>query len=256
MASLLRTLTSAATAFFLSGIVWQHNASAAELERAQIEQIIQDYLMKNPEVIAGALAELQRRDADKQAKARGAAVESSEALLLSSPHQAVLGNPDGNVTVVEFFDYNCHFCRNSAADVQAIINQDPKVRVVLKEWPILGPESVEAARVSIAARMEDGGARFRDFHEKLLTTAGRADKATAIATAAAIGYDVRKIQSDLASDEVNTTIAEGARLGNVLSIEGTPTFVVGGQVVSGAIGVDALKSLIGKARDECKQKVC
>ena len=253
---LLRMLACSATIGLLSGAIWWPAASAAELDRPQIEQIIHDYLLKNPEVIRDAIGELQRREEAAQEKASSAAVESNRSLLLGSPHQAVIGNPKGDITVVEFFDYNCPYCRKSAGDVATILGEDRKVRVVLKEWPILGPDSVAAAQVSIAARMEDGGARFQEFHEKLLAIHGHANKAAAIEAAKAAGYDPQKIESDLNADEVKTTIEEVAGLATTLNVTGTPTFVIGGQSAAGAIGVDALKKLIGKAREDCKAQLC
>jgi protein-disulfide isomerase len=255
MTYLVRTLAFVSMGWLLVASIEPNDAVAAELDKSQVEQIIHDYLLKHPEVVEDALNELQRRATEDQEKARVATVEAKKALLLASAHQAVLGNPQGDVTVVEFFDYNCPYCRKAAADVAAILDKDPKLRVVLKEWPILGPESVEAAQVSIAARVQDGGARFRQFHEKLLATPGRANKTTALAAAEAAGYDIGKIQNEPPS-EAKATVTEVNGLANALAIGGTPTFVIGSQVVSGAIGVDALKGLIGKAREECKQPTC
>jgi protein-disulfide isomerase len=255
MTYLTRMLACVAIGWLLTGAIGSHEAAAAELDKSQVEQIIHDYLMQHPEVIENALTEMQRRANEDQEKAQVATVESKRELLLASTHQAVLGNPQGDVTLVEFFDYNCPYCRKAATDITAILDQDPKLRVVLKEWPILGPESVEAAQVSIAARVQDGGARFRVFHEKLLATHGRANKATALAAAEAAGYDVHKIQNEPVP-EAQATVTEVNDLSNALAITGTPTFVVGRQVVSGAVGADALKTLIAKAREECKQPTC
>lgn len=229
---------------------------AAELDRAQVEQIVHDYLLDHPEVIRDAIAELQRREDAAQKKAALDAVESNRALLVASPHQAVLGNPKGDITVVEFFDYNCPYCRQSAGDITTILGEDRNVRVVLKEWPILGSDSVEAAQVSIAARIQDGGARFQEFHEKLLGMRGRASRAAAVEAASAAGYDPQKIESDLNGDEAKKTIVEVASLAKALNVSGTPTFVIGKQAVAGAIGVDALRKLIGKAREDCKAQLC
>ena len=239
-------------------VVWPiaQKAAAEELDRAKVEEVIHDYILNHPEIIRDAIVELQRHEQAEKEKAALAAIDNNRALLLSSPHQAEIGNPKGDVSVVEFFDYNCPYCRQSAPDLAAILAQDKNVRVVLKEWPILGPDSVEAAKVSIAARMQDGGARFQEFHDKLFAIHGHANKAMAMQAAASVGYDTQKIESDIASDEVKATIAEVAQLGTTLNITGTPTFIAGKQAVAGAIGVDGLKGMIAKARQDCKTPSC
>jgi protein-disulfide isomerase len=232
------------------------DAVAAELDRSQVEQIIHDYLLAHPEVIRDAVEALSRREEEEKQKASVAAVSSNKDLLLASPHQAVIGNPKGDVTLVEFFDYNCPYCRKSAADVATLLEKNPGLRIVLKDWPILGQESVEAAQVAIAARMQDGGPRFQSFHEKLLAAQGRVGKAAALEVAEAVGYDVKKIEADLASDEIKTNIDEVGNLATALGITGTPTFVAGKSAVAGAIGVEALQNMLGKALTECKGQIC
>jgi protein-disulfide isomerase len=177
-----------------------------------------------------------------------AEVEARKAALLDSAHQAVLGNPRGDVTVVEFFDYNCGYCRVAAAQLTALVDEDKGLRIVLKEWPVFGAASTDAARVSIAARMQDGGPRFRSFHEALFRNGRRATKATALEAAEAAGYDVAALESRLDSDEVEATLREAGDLAKGLGLRGTPTFVVGTEVIHGEIGRESLRAAIARAR--------
>ncbi len=232
------------------------SAVAGERDRQQVEGIVHDYILSHPEIIRDAISELQKREQAEAEKAGPAAIEGHRAVLLSSAHQAVIGNRNGDISVVEFFDYNCPYCRQSGPDLDAVLRQDRNVRIVLKEWPILGQGSVEAAQVSIAARMQDGGARFQEFHDKLLAGHIRANKAVAIQAAASVGYDTRKLEIDMVSDEVKATIAEVAQLATALNFTGTPTFVAGKEAIAGAIGVDGLKGMIARARQDCKTPSC
>jgi len=174
---------------------------------------------------------------------------------IAAAGDAILGNPRGDVTVLEFFDYNCPGCRQASANLVALAASDPKLRVVLKEWPILSSESVEAARVSTAARMEDRGPRFLRFHESLLRSWGPANHATALNAAEQAGYDPARIQARLLSGEVSASLAAVERLARSMAIHGTPTFVVGGQVISGAVDMDALGRMVAEARGVRKDRI-
>lgn len=245
--------------------------------RAQIEEIIKDYLVshpdevgqiakdyfvKHPEAVGQVLAELLKHRVPSPASVGGvpptngkpavdrtAAIASNAKLLIESPHQVTLGNSHGNVTLVEFFDYNCGFCKRALPDMLALLKGDPNLKVVLKEFPILGPGSVEAARVAIAVRMQDGNAeKYLAFHEELLGNSGPASKEKALAAAKDQGLDVARIEKDLASGEVGQTLSENMKLANALGISGTPGYVIGKDVVVGAIGLTGLEQHIKAAR--------
>jgi len=161
----------------------------------------------------------------------------------------VLGNPQGDVTLVEFFDYSCGFCKRALTDTLALLKDDPKLRIVLKEFPILGPGSLDAARVAIAVRMQDGrGLKYLDFHRRLLGAPGPADKERALAAAKDAGLDMARLERDMASDEVNKTLAETGALARSLGINGTPGYIVGDTIIPGAVGAAALKAQIERAR--------
>jgi protein-disulfide isomerase len=218
-------------------------------QRQEIGSIIKDYLLGHPEVLQLVMAELDKRQQAAEAEKRRAAVEENNATLFNSPHQVVLGNPQGNVTMVEFFDYNCGFCKRALPDMLTLLKTDPNLKFVLKEFPVLGEGSVEAAHVAVAARMQDvTGKKYIEFHQKLLGGRGPADKARALAVAKEVGFDMTRLEKDMGSDEVKRTIDEDMKLADVLGVNGTPSYVVGGEVVVGAVGLAALKEKIAAER--------
>jgi protein-disulfide isomerase len=201
------------------------------------------------------MAELERRQTAAEAEKHKAAVKEHAQNLFSSPNQVTLGNPNGNVTFVEFFDYNCGYCKRAMDDMLALLKNDPKLKVVLKEFPVLGPGSVEAAQVAVAVHMQDKtGKKYLDFHQRLLSGRGPADKARALAAAKDAGLDVARIERDMTSDEVRLTLEESAKLAEALGLNGTPSYVIGQNVVVGAIGLQALKEKVNTAR--CGQATC
>ena len=195
------------------------------------------------------MAELEKRQQAADAEKHRSAVAQNNATLFSSPHQVVLGNPHGNVTMVEFFDYNCGYCKRALPDMLTLLKTNPNLKFVLKEFPVLGEGSVEAAHVAVAARMQDvTGKKYIEFHQKLLGGRGPADKARALAVAKDVGFDMTRIEKDMGSDEVKKTIDESMKLAEALGVNGTPSYVVGDEVVVGAVGLDALKEKLAAER--------
>ena len=195
------------------------------------------------------MAELDKRQQAAEAEKHRSAVVENKATLFGSPHQVVLGNPQGNVTVVEFFDYNCGYCKRALPDMLTLLKTNSDLKFVLKEFPVLGEGSVEAAHVAVAARMQDSsGKKYLEFHQKLLGGRGAADKARALAVAKDVGFDITRIEKDMGSDEVKKTIDEDMKLADALGVSGTPSYVVGSQVVVGAVGLDGLKEKIKAER--------
>jgi protein-disulfide isomerase len=231
----------------------------------EVGEIVRDYFIKHPEAVAQILAELLKhrpanlagaagmsaspRAAAKSAEERSSAVENNAAELFTSKHQVTLGNPQGDVTLVEFFDYSCGFCKRALPDTLALLKDDPNLKVVLKEFPILGPGSAEAARVAVAVRMQDpDGQKYLAFHQELLGSPGPASKEKAMAAAKNQGLDMARLAQDLGTDEVNATIAEDLKLARAVGISGTPSYVIGKDLVVGAVGIAALKDRIEAAR--------
>jgi protein-disulfide isomerase len=224
-------------------------------QRGELERIVREYLVAHPEVIQEAMTELEKRQTAADAEKHKAAVKQYSEALFTSPRQVVLGNPNGNVTFVEFFDYNCGYCKRAMDDMLTLLKDDPKLKVVLKEFPVLGPGSVEAAQVAVAVRMQDKtGKKYLEFHQKLLGGRGQADKARALAVAKDIGLDMGRLDKDLASPEVKATLQESFKLAEALGLNGTPSYVIGDNVVIGAVGLESLKEKVNTSR--CGKPSC
>jgi protein-disulfide isomerase len=241
-------------------------AQLSDTQRQEVEGIIRDYLanhpdfirdylLANPEVIREAIDELQRQQDEAERAAQVAAIGDNRDLLFSSPRQVVKGNPNGDVTLVEFFDYNCGYCRRSHPDVEQLIADDPNLRVVLKEFPVLGDGSIGASQVSIAVRIVAPD-QADDFHDALISQSGQVDAEVALAVAEGLGLDRAKIDAAMNSEEVQQTIAEAYKLAQELSLTGTPSYVTSEEVVIGAVGYEALKEKIAAARAACTTAAC
>jgi protein-disulfide isomerase len=229
--------------------------SFSETQRGEIESIVRNYLIAHPEVLEEAMGELSKRQAVAEAEKHEASVTSNADKIFNSPRGVVLGNKDGDVNFVEFFDYNCGYCKRAMADMLDLMKADPKLKVVLKEFPVLSQGSVEAAQVAVAVRMQDpSGKKYLDFHQRLLGGRGQADKAHAIAAAKEAGLDTARIEKDLTSPEVRATLEENLKLAEAMGMNGTPSYVIGKQVVIGAVGLESLKEKIGIAR--CGKATC
>ena len=251
-----RLLASALFALALCGAPPPASAqSFSDSQRGDIETIVRDYLLAHPEVLEEAMAELNKRQTAAEAEKQKASVATNAETIFNSPRGVVLGNKDGDVSFVEFFDYNCGYCKRAMADMLDLMKTDPKLKVVLKEFPVLSQGSVEAAQVAVAVRMQDPtGKKYLDFHQKLLGGRGAADKARAMAAAKDAGLDTARIEKDLASPEVRATIEENFKLAEAMGMNGTPSYVIGKQVVIGAVGLDNLREKIGVAR--CGKATC
>jgi len=247
-----------ALAAALAGLVTPIAAQADEFsapQRGEIEHIIRDYLVSHPEVLQEAMTELEKRQTAAEEEKHKAAVKQYSQALFYSPRQVVLGNPNGSVTFVEFFDYNCGYCKHAMGDMLTLLKDDPKLRVVLKEFPVLGPGSVEAARVAVAVRMQDKtGQKYLQFHKELLGGRGAANKERALAVAKDVGMDMTRIEKDMNSPEVKATMEENFKLAEALGLNGTPSYVIGDSVVVGAIGLKGLEEKINTAR--CGKTAC
>ena len=229
--------------------------SFSPTQRSEIEAIIKDYLIKHPETLQEAIAELEKRQTLAEAEKIKTVIKDNQATLFSSPRQVTLGNLNGDVTMVEFFDYNCGYCKRALADMLDLMKADPKLRIVLKEFPVLGQGSVEAAQVSIAVRMQDKeGKKYLEFHQRLLGNRGEINKARAMATAKEAGLDMARLEKDLTSPEIKATLEESFKLAEPLGVNGTPAYVIGTDVVVGAVGFQALKEKVSAAR--CGKASC
>ncbi|RBP17325.1 protein-disulfide isomerase [Roseiarcus fermentans] len=233
-------------------------ARADEFSPAQKQELgafIHDYLVANPEVLKEAIEALDKHDKDTAEAERQKVVAGQAGPLFTSKYQATIGNPNGSATLVEFFDYNCHYCKGALPDIAKLIKDDPNLKVVLKDFPVLGPGSVEAAKVAAAARNQLPGDKFWAFHTKLLSARGPVGKAEAMAVAKDLGLDMDKLNKDMDSADVKAGLDETMQLADALQINGTPTFVLGQDLVVGAVGYDQLKNKVDSVH-KCGRVAC
>jgi protein-disulfide isomerase len=250
----LRLLAPALFALAMFGATAPASAdSFSDAQRTDIEAIIKNYLVTHPEVLEEAMTELSKRQAAAETQKHEASIAQNADAIFNSPRQVVLGNKEGDVTFVEFFDYNCGYCKRAMTDMLDLLKSDSKLKVVLKEFPVLSQGSVEAAQVAVAVRMQSPQ-KYLDFHQKLLGGRGPADKAHALAVAKDLGLDMGKLEKDMASPEAKATIEENFKLAEAMGMNGTPSYVIGKQIVVGAVGLDGLKEKISAAR--CGKATC
>ena len=230
-------------------------AEFSDDQRKELEGIIRNYLIAHPEVISDSITELQRRRDAAAQLAQVKAITDSASTIFDSQHQVILGNPEGKVTLVEFFDYNCTYCRRAEADMKKLIAGDPDLRVVLKQFPVLGPGSVEAAKVAVALHMTAPD-KYAAFHDAMLEEPGQVNGDKALAVAASLGLDPAVLKAKLDSDEVKQTITESYDLAGKLNLTGTPSYVTHKEVIVGAVGYDTLKTKIDALASACTTKDC
>ncbi len=216
-----------------------------EAETRAIEEIVKQYLLDHPEVLLQSLRSLEERERLAQIEAQRAAVLANADSLKRDPGSPVVGNPEGNVTVVEFFDYRCPYCKRVTADLMDTVEKDGSIRLVFKEFPILGPESVVASRAALAAGLQD---RYRDFHIALMTMPGDLTEDRILSMAERMGLDVARLQADMQSEAVEEQLRANHGLARQLQINGTPAFVIGDEVVPGALTMPQLLDMVSRER--------
>ena len=215
------------------------------LTREQIEQIVREYLINNPEIIVEAIEALEQRQKQATQAGQKDALAAQQEQLYRDPDAPVLGNPAGDVTVVEFFDYRCPYCKQVAPSLAQLLKEDGKVRLVLKEFPILGPASVVAARAALAAHAQG---KYAAMHAALLDHPGTFDEEVVTRIASKAGLDTARLKQDMAKPEITAMIERNKELAQALSLTGTPAFIVGNTVVPGAVDLETLKLLVAETR--------
>ena len=214
---------------------------AQQMTEEQVKQLAQEAVLENPQIIMQAMAILEQRERD-----RAASVANTVRLQLEQdPNSPNLGNPDGDVTVVEFFDYNCPYCRKAGQTVRELLASDANVRVIYREWPILGEGSVFASRAALAARAQG---KYEEFHWALMNGEGRASEASILKLARHLGLDVAKLQADMTSPAVEAHIAQSNALARTLGFTGTPAFIVGDRTAPGMLSTDEISAMVAEAR--------
>ncbi len=235
MAALITHFTSFARA---------ETAGLNDAQKAEVRQIIQDYISQNPDIVVESLKLYQEKQQRESLEAAQQKITEYKDYLNGKTMPSA-GNPDGDVTVVEFFDYNCGYCKKAIGDIKEIIDTDKKVRFVFIEMPILGPTSLTAALWAHAAHKQG---KYFEFHQILMEHNGAIEDSVLEAAAKKAGLDVEKMKKDIQSEEIGQEVDKGMLVGRDIGIQGTPGFVINGQLYPGYLGKDGLKQAITDAR--------
>ncbi len=244
-------LAAAAAMWFALDPGFRSGRQAAELANGipkdAFERRVRDYLLEHPEVILEAMERYQERRRTAEQGEAQAILKARADEVFRDPQSPVGGNPDGDVTLVEFFDYNCPYCRRVGPIMITAEAADAKLRVVYKEFPILGPNSVFAARAALAAHRQG---KYVAFHNALMAVEGVADRDKVLQVATQLGLDLDRLKRDMDDPVIQRMISKNLALAQALRINGTPSFVAGDQIVRGAIELKALQALIQQGRDK------
>lgn len=214
-------------------------------QKKAIEEIVRAYVLKNPEIIREAVEALQAKEQQSAEERRVEALARLKDELAFDPGSPVLGNPSGDVTVVEFFDYRCPYCKRTAPVIDQLVKEDGRIRRVMKEFPILGPESLFASRVALAARAQD---KYEPMHRLLIAAKGALDQETVMKLAKEAGLDMAQLKRDLNSAAIDEALKKNRDLAGQLEITGTPAFIIGKEFVPGAAELDTFKTIVARAR--------
>ena len=226
------------------------SAYADEKSDERIKELVYEAILENPQIIMEAVRLLEERQQQDQAAAAATVLKAERDRLEQDPNAIVLANPDGDVTVVEFFDYNCPYCRRVMPQVDALVEQDANVRLVYREWPILGEGSVFAARAALAAR-EQG--KYEEFHVAMMGMQGRAEEASVLQIARDVGLDIDQLRRDMYAPEVDEHIQTSMELTRALGFNGTPSFVIGDALIPGFVEADVLIEQVEAVREAKNQ---
>jgi len=214
-------------------------------DKVALGKSIREYLIANPEVLVEAMQELERKqDSQRDTQAQKAILEHRDALM-SDPDSPIAGNPNGDVTIVEFSDYQCPYCKRAHSAVKSVLASDGKVRLVFKDLPILGEPSRIAALAALASRMQN---KHLELHNALMEYNGKLDRDRILQIAGSVGLDVARLQKDMEDPKLKAIIDRNMALASALGVRGTPAFVIGNQFVPGAVDADTLKQMIADAR--------
>lgn len=250
---MIRTLmaaTAATTLAMVGPAVAQGLTDMTAAERQSFRAEVRQYLLENPEVLMEAIAILEQRQADEQAQADVAILESNSADLYEFAGDWVGGNPDGDVTLVEFLDYRCGFCRRAHPEVVELIESDGNIRLIVKEFPILGEASVLSSRFAIAVRQVAGDDAYKAAHDILIALRGNPDESTLRGIAEELGADPDDVFVQMESPDVDAVIAQNRALAQRLQINGTPSFVLGDQLLRGYLPLAAMQDIVTELRND------
>ena len=209
----------------------------------QIFTLIERYIDDNPEIVLRALEKIQNKEKEELATEQKRQIDQNKELLFSNPTGMILGNPKGTISIVEFFDYQCGYCRKMLRVLIKATKDDPELRVILKEYPILGPISLKASQASLASLKQN---KYKDFHQSLMLMNGRISERSIFKVAKKVGLNVKQLKADMTDPEIFSLINSTRELGQKLAIRGTPALVVNDEIIPGAISLNKLKNLVSK----------
>ncbi len=218
-------------------------------ERTAFGEAVREYLLENPDVIMEAVAVLERRQAAEQVANDAALIATNHAAIFEDPMSYVGGNPDGDVTFVEFVDYKCGYCRKAFPELKSLLEADGNIRIIYKEFPILGEESLLASRFAVSAKLVGGDAAYGPLHDALMTMRGNVTEDSLVAMADGLGIDGEAVLAGMSDPQVDAVLGENHALANRLQITGTPTFVVGDQLVRGYVPLDTMTDVVAELRE-------
>lgn len=225
----------------LSGLAGAVFADEKALTQQEIEQIVRDYLLREPEVLAEALGRLQQRKSAAAAVKTKQAVRDHQQALLADPASPVEGNAQGTVAIVEFFDYRCVHCRHVATTIDRLVSSNPSVRVIYKNFPVLGEPSVLAARAAVAAQQQGGWAKL---HRAMLAFPGDFTLENILTIGKSVGLDTARLKADMMAPETQKALRDNLTLAAALGLDATPSFVIGERVIRGALSPEAFQAII------------
>jgi protein-disulfide isomerase len=214
-------------------------------QRKAIETIIHDYLTKNPDVLLDALQAAEDKIKGDARDKAAQALSTRRREIFEDPETPIAGNPKGDVSLVEFFDYRCPYCKQVEPALEALLSEDRQLRLVYKEMPVLGADSVTASRAALAAKKQG---KYDALHRALMLLKGQMNEAAVLKTAESVGVDIERLKRDMASPEIDRALKANTELAEALDIRGTPGFVIGNEIVPGAIDLATLKQMIANAR--------
>jgi protein-disulfide isomerase len=220
-------------------------ADTSTMTRPEIEAIIHDYLMDNPQVIIDAVNKLATNEKENAERVAEAFLEDNREAIENAPGAFIAGNPNGDVTIVEFFDYHCGYCKKSLAGLMKTVNDDKNIKLVLREFPVLGPDSVFAAKAALAS-IKQG--KYMELHEEMMEAKGKLTRSRIETMAISVGIDLIELNESLITEDHAKLLADNLDMAQGLGINGTPSFVLGGKIHHGMRSGEDLRALVAEAR--------
>lgn len=219
----------------------------SDAQKQDVRNIVREYLIENPDVIVEALEILQSRHQQTEQQRNRGALAANVDRLVNSRGDPAIGNPEASVTVVEFFDYQCPYCKRMAQDLADLAAEDPDLRIVFKEFPVFGTESTLATRAALAAAKQG---KYLEFHLAVMNLRGAPSESAIFRLASRLDLDLDRLRTDMQSQEIEATIQDNYRLAQEIGVRGTPAFIVGDELIPGAMSLQAMRDLIARKREE------